>query len=385
MRVAVGIVAFAMAAVAGAAGDLAQLGLAPLRAGGDTGGFALADAPREFEFPRDHGPHPEFRTEWWYLTGNLRSAAGERFGFELTFFRQGLAPPAGAAAAAPTSGPEPASGWRTNQAYAAHFAITDVGRGQFRFAQRYARGALGLAGAQAAPFKVWLNDWQLMQSAGTWTLRAQQKDYELELQAQPLTAPVLNGDRGLSVKSSEPGAASYYYSIPRVAVHGRLLREGKPVSVSGTAWLDREWGSGSLGRNEAGWDWFALQLQDGSALMFYALRSLDGSREAHSGGTWIDPAGHSRVLASKEVEITVGDHWTSRRGARYPSRWRVQVPALALDVDVKPVMADQELGTSPKYWEGAVDVSGHSGGRETSGDGYVELVGYPDEIAGQAK
>lgn len=334
-------------------------------------GFPFAAAPRRFEFPRDHGPHPEFRQEWWYLTGNLTSERGERFGFELTIFRVALAR-IGSVEAAPGE----RSPWRARQIYVGHFAITDVARKTFRSAQKFERDALGLAGAQVEPFfRVWLDDWQIG-GGPKWSVHAQQRGYELRLEVQGLSAPILNGDHGLSVKASDPGAASYYYSIPRVEVRGQLMREGMPITVTGTAWLDREWGSGSLGPNEAGWDWFALQLDDGSALMFYALRNKDGSREPHSAGTWVDGQGGTRSLATADVEIDVGEHWDSPRGGTYPSRWRVRVPSLALDVDVKPVLADQELATSPRYWEGAVDVHGVRGGRKSAGRGYVELVGY---------
>jgi predicted secreted hydrolase len=207
-------------------------------------------------------------------------------------------------------------------------------------------------------------------------MHAQQNGYELELEAQGLAAPVLNGDRGLSVKASDPGAASYYYSIPRVQVRGRLFRDAVPIDVAGIAWLDREWSDGALGANEAGWDWFALQLDDGSSLMFYSIRNQDGSREAHSAGTWVSSDGRTRALANEDVEIEVGDHWDSPRGGRYPARWHVRVASLALDVDVRPVLPDQELATNPRYWEGAVDVSGMRGAVKALGRGYVELVGY---------
>jgi predicted secreted hydrolase len=356
--------------------------------------FALAIEPRTFSFPADHGPHPQFRHEWWYLTGNLDSARGERFGFEVIFFRFALAPPVGAAAAGGTVGPpNSVSAWRTRQVYLAHFAITDVARGEFRFAHRYARDALGLAGAQAQPLRVWLDDWMFGTAAETngasrtpgpvspaaespWMLHAQDQGYELTLELQPLNQPVLNGEQGLSRKASERGAASYYYSIPRVAVRGKLLRAGVSSDVQGLAWLDREWGSGSLGSSEQGWDWFALQLQDGSSFMFYALRNRDGTRDSHSAGTWVDPAGRVQALSTDQVMIDVSDHWVSPRGGRYPSRWRVRVPAVGLDVEARPVLANQELGTRPRYWEGAVDVSGTREGHNTSGRGYVELVGY---------
>jgi predicted secreted hydrolase len=372
LAVALAAVMLFAAAVVAAVPDEALDALRPRAQGQE--GFAVAAAPRSFEFPRDHGPHPEFRQEWWYLTGNLTSDDGQRFGFELTIFRVALTPPALAPSAAELSAQ---SAWRARQVYVAHFAVTDVSRNTFRFAQKYERDALGLAGAVADPFRVWLDDWQIG-GGPPWTVHAQQNDYELKLEVQSLAPPILNGDRGLSVKASEPGAASYYYSIPRVSVRGQLTRDRVPISVTGGAWLDREWGSGSLGSDEAGWDWFALQLDDGSALMFYALRKRDGSRELHSAGTWVDPAGQTRALSSGDVEITVGDHWESPRGGRYPSRWRVRVPSLSLDVDVRPVMANQELGTSPRYWEGAVDVSGSRSATKVAGRGYVELVGYAE-------
>lgn len=333
--------------------------------------FARALAPRTFVFPHDHGPHPDFRQEWWYLTGNLDGAGGERFGFELTFFRFAVAPPAAAAA------PGTASAWRTREIYLAHFAISDVAAGRFRFAEKFSREALGLAGARADPLRVWIDDWTLGASpdeASGWNLRAAQPGYAVELELQPLGAPVLNGEAGLSRKSSR--SASYYYSIPRLAVHGRLLRNGQPVAVQGLAWFDREWGSGDLTAIQAGWDWFALQLEDGTALMFYALRARDGSRDPHSAGTWVERSGAARPLGDNDVEIEVVDHWRSGDGARYPAGWRIRVSTLGLDVTVHPVLADQELRTRPRYWEGAVDVSGTREGRSLGGRGYAELVGY---------
>jgi predicted secreted hydrolase len=257
--------------------------------------------------------------------------------------------------------------------YVAHFAITDVARGAFKFADQYSRGALGLAGAQAEPFHVWLNDWELGP-----TLHARGQGYELTLDVGALGEPVLNGDHGLSHKSSEPGAATYYYSIPRIPVRGQLVRDGTSLNVHGLAWLDREWGSGSLGAKEQGWDWFAFQLDDGSALMFYSLRKHDGTRDPNSSGTWIDARGQGHPLGADQVLIDVSDHWISPRGGRYPSLWRVRVPSAGLDVEVHPVLADQELGTRPRYWEGAVDLRGKQSGGDIAGRGYVELVGYDE-------
>jgi len=339
----------------------------------DAAGFAQVLAPRAFSFPQDHGPHPQFRQEWWYFTGNLDAADGERLGFELTFFRYALAPEG---APTPAAG---ASAWRTGQFYMAHFAVTDVARGRFRSAQKLSRGALGLAGAQADPLRVWIDDWSLTAGASSWRLRAAGQGYALELDLTPAGAPVLNGEAGFSRKSDEPGAASYYYSLPRLAVRGRLLRDGEPLAVHGLAWCDREWGSGALGARQVGWDWFALQLQDGTALMFYALRGPDGARDAHSAGTWIGPHGETRALKSGDVLLEVTGHWLGADRVRYPSGWRLRVPSLSLEVAVQPVLADQELRGTPRYWEGAVDVAGTRAGERLGGRGYVELVGYPQE------
>ena len=348
--------------------------------GGTAAGFAQALTARVFVFPRDHGPHPEFRQEWWYLTGNLEAAGGERFGFELTFFRFALEPAAAdaAAGAAATTAPDH-SAWRTREIYMAHFAVSDVAAQRFRSAQKLSRAALALAGAQDAPLRVWIDDWTLDEAQSGWRLRATQPGYALELDLRSLVPPVLNGEAGLSRKSGVPGSASYYYSIPRLEARGRLLRDGQPLTVQGLAWLDREWGSGDLSPNQSGWDWFALQLDDGTALMFYALRRRGGGRDPYSAGTWVESSGEAHSLTSAAVETEVTDHWTTGDGVRYPAGWRVRIPSLGLDVAVRPVLADQELETTPRYREGAVEVNGERAGRALHGRGYVELVGYAGE------
>jgi predicted secreted hydrolase len=364
-----------------AAGGVALAGAPPTELAGvvatqPASGFAQVLAPRAFSFPADHGPHAEYRQEWWYTTGNLDAADGERFGFELTFFRYALAP------AAQALRPASASAWRTDTIYMAHFAVTDLTRQSFVFAQQLSRAALGLAGAQGSPLRVWVDDWYLRSAPdapSSWQLRAAQHGYELELDLDASAAPVLNGAQGLSVKSQVPGDASYYYSMPRVRARGQLKRDGRTLSVHGLAWFDREWGSGGLGAQQVGWDWFALQLEDGSALMFYALRARDGGRDPHSAGTWVEPSGTTRALQSDQVAIEVGAHWSSPRGVAYPAAWRLRVPELALDVAVQPVLADQELDSTPRYWEGAVDVHGTRAGQTLNGRGYVELVGYAQE------
>ena len=358
--------------------------------------FAQALTPQPVEFPRDQGPHADYRQEWWYLTGNLDSAAGERFGFELTIFRFALAPETPLTTVVSSQSGVNGSRWRTHQIYLGHFAITDVTQGRFRFAVRLARGAVGLAGARADPFRVWVGNWLIGQSAAgggvgtavsadpSWRLQAAANGYILALTARPLMPPVLNGDHGLSRKSREPGNATYYYSIPRISIQGTLSRDGRPLQVHGLAWLDREWGSGGLGPQEAGWDWFGLQLDDGSCLMFYSLRDRAGTEDPYSAGTWVGADGRARPLSRRDVHIQVLGYWADADGARYPSRWRVMIPATSLDVTIRPVVANQELVTSPRYWEGAVDVSGTRAGRPLGGRGYVELVGYAGTTAGSA-
>jgi predicted secreted hydrolase len=367
----------ALAGVLGCAGGALgapAAGSGVLPANAPAAGFAQALSARPFVFPGDHGPHPQFRQEWWYFSGNLDAAGGERFGFELTFFRFALAPPPPAAAPAAAA---VVSAWHAREIYMAHFAITDVARQRFRSEQKLARAALGLAGSQGEPLKVWIDDWSLAAiDARHWTLRAAQDGYAIELTLEPQTAPVPNGEAGLSRKAADATAASYYYSIPRLKVRGRLLRDARALDVRGLAWLDREWGSGGLSAAEVGWDWFALQLNDGSSLMFYALRDRDGRRDPYSAGTWISPAGDPRPLVNAEVAIIVTDTWRNAEGARYPAAWRIRVPALALTLGVRPLLADQELRTTPRYWEGAVEVSGERAGQHLSGRGYVELVGY---------
>jgi predicted secreted hydrolase len=355
------LVAFAARAAPPPAGQLPLAEPAPA-------GFAQALAVRPFAFPADHGPHHEFRQEWWYFTGHLRGAGGEEFGFELTFFRFALAPP--------QTPPAGASAWRAREIYMAHFAVTDLTARRFRFAQKLARGALGLAGAQASPLQVWLDDWSLRGEGELWHLSAHGEGYALDLELTASSPPVLNGEAGLSRKADEPGAASYYYSLPRLAARGALTRDGRSFAVTGLAWCDREWGSGGLGARQAGWDWFALQLEDGATLMFYALRGRDGTRDAHSAGTFVEADGRVRALDSAALAIEVTDHWSNREGVRYPAGWRLRVPELALDLTLRPQLPDQELLTTPPYWEGAVSVRGTRGAAAAHGAGYVELVGY---------
>lgn len=347
-------------------------------------GFVRALEPREFEFPRDHGPHPDYRHEWWYYTGNLQSPEGRRFGFQLTFFRIALSPE-------PVAGE---SAWRSNAVYMAHFALTDVAAQQFHHTQRLSRDGLGLAGATPEaeapqlPFSVWLEDWRVEAvpqqdcvagpACETVALSAQAGGVELNLRLSATKAPVLQGERGLSRKSAEPGNASYYYSLTRLAAAGEIVLDDDRMPVTGTAWMDREWSTWALGPEQTGWDWFAQQFADGSELMYYQLRRRDGSADPHSAGVRVSRDGHVQSLGPEDLRIEVREYWISpETGVRYPAGWTLTLPGRKLELEISPVLADQELTeTAVRYWEGAVDVRGRSDGRAVEGVGYVELAGY---------
>lgn len=331
----------------------------------DTAGFRRATSLREFRFPDDHGPHPGFRNEWWYVTGNLEGPEGRRFGFQLTFFRLRLAP-----------GPdERPSRWATKEAWMAHFAVTDARDRAFHAFERFSRGGeLGLAGAKRDPVAVWLEDWRLeRRGGGRWRLRAEAGDVSLDLELEPMRDPVLQGERGLSRKGAETGNASYYYSLTRIAARGRLVLAGEATDVRGTAWLDREWGTSALGPDQVGWDWFALQLDDGTDVMFYRLRNESGSTSAWSAGTVVEPGGRVISLRPEDFELRVLDRWSSPKGGTYPAQWELTVAPVPGPLKVTPVLADQELDAAVRYWEGAVDVTRNG---DHAGVGYVELTGY---------
>ena len=334
-------------------------------------GFAVAEGPREFEFPADHGPHPEYRSEWWYFTGNVSDPEGNRYGFQLTFFRFRLAPGSG----------ERRSAWATEQVYMAHFAVTDVEEERFHAFERFSRGALELAGAQAAPFRVWLEDWSASGQGGagdfTARLRANESGAGIDVAFGPGEGPILHGDGGYSRKSAVPGYASYYYSYPRMPVSGRLWTPRGDYEVSGEGWLDREWSSSALVSNQVGWDWFALRLSDGSALMLYQLRRRDASVDPFSYGVLVHADGGTAPLAPRDFTIEITKHWQSPdTKIIYPSGWRLLIPSMALELEVEPLVVDQEWRQAFRYWEGSVSVGGHTGSFPVSGSGYVELTGY---------
>jgi predicted secreted hydrolase len=335
-------------------------------------GFARTLAPRPFVFPADHASHPEFRTEWWYFTGNVFDARERHYGFELTLFRVALAPPGAARESALAA----------STVWMGHLAVTDTAAERFQAAERLSRGAAGLAGASSgdgdAPVVVSVEDWSVTIDGDAVALHASDGGFGIDLDLTGLRRIVAQGDGGLDAKGPEPGNASYYFSAPRLAVTGRLHSAGADaVAVTGTAWMDREWSTSALSPDLTGWDWFALQLDDGRDLMFYRLRRADGSTSAFSGGSLTDAAGKTTRLSADDVVLTATREWTSpTTGVRYPVAWRFALQGQGLELALEPRLDAQELDLSVRYWEGAVAVSGEKMGQRISGAGYVELAGY---------
>ncbi|MEX0731469.1 MAG: lipocalin-like domain-containing protein [Aquisalimonadaceae bacterium] len=337
----------------------------------DIAGYARVTGPREFSFPDDHGAHPDYRHEWWYVTGNLASETGRRFGYQVTFFRFNVAPEMA----------ERRSALATNQVWMAHLALTDPETGRFLHAERFARGAAGLAGATVRPFRVWLEDWSLSGGEGDDVMPmrfvAEEEAFALDLRLEAIKPLVLQGDRGYSRKGAGAGNASHYYSYTRLVTEGALLLDGEAYQVSGESWMDREWGTSALSEDQAGWDWFSLQLADGREIMFYRLREDGGGTDKHSRGLLVQEDGAYRPLAVDEVVLRATRHWRSPvSGARYPVAWSLAIPGERLDLRIEPVQDDQEMRSGFRYWEGAVEVSGGDGETPVAGRGYVELTGY---------
>ena len=336
----------------------------------DDKGFARALKPKEFIFPLDHGPHNPYRSEWWYFTGNLKNPQGRQFGYELTFFRFALK----------AEVTESKSAWRSNQLYMAHLTLTDVEKDRFYTDERKSRAGNDLAGASDKKYQVWLYDWSAKtEGEADFPLRLQAKsdDFAIDLLLTSQKSYVLQGDQGLSQKSREPGNASYYYSYPRLETEGAVTVAGKQFSVTGASWMDREWSTSVLSNEQSGWDWFALQLSDNTELMFYQLRRKDSQLDSNSSGSFI--LADNTKISLKKDDVTIKDlvSWKSPHSKiTYPSRWHLTVPSQNLEVVIIPLINDQELNVSYRYWEGAVSVYGTKNGKSISGQGYVELAGY---------
>ena len=332
--------------------------------------FRPPDAAQILSFPRDHGSHDDARVEWWYVTGHLFTSSGKRFGYQLTFFRTGILDEARGART---------SAFAARDLFLAHFARTDVAAGTFRYAERVHRTGPGAAFAREDRLAVANEDWSLEEIDGRFLLRARDGAEEISLLLTADKPAILNGPNGISRKGPEPESVSRYVSFTRLATAGWWTKDGKSERVTGSSWMDHEWGSGSIGRESAGWDWFALQLDDGRDLMLYRMRSKNGSVSRFSSGTLVGKDGNAQALSAEDFAVEETARWKSPvSGGTYPSRWTLRVPRASIAVEVVPVLAGQELVTEKStrvtYWEGACEVRAAGGG--AIGRAYVEMTGY---------
>ncbi len=317
-----------------------------------------------YQFPRDHFDHPDFRTEWWYYTGNLR--AGRRlFGYELTFFRQAI-----------RRDMAETSPWAVNDVYLAHFALSDIERKVFHHTERLNRAGPGIAGVSADQRRVWNGNWQVKWDGERQSLSAFAEDYAVRLTLDSAKPPVIHGVGGLSQKMPGEGNASHYVSLTRLITSGEIEVDGTRHEVQGASWMDHEFFSHRLGGELEGWDWLSLQFDDGSELMVYRLRLRGGGASGLSSGTYVDPEGRTRHLSSADIEMEPGRRWSSAAtGAAYPIDWKLRVPSMGLSIETRALMDNQELVSTnrfaPSYWEGAIRIGGGK-----SGVGYLEMTGY---------
>jgi len=338
-------------------------------------GFTYADGSRPLTFPADFGAHPDFRTEWWYYTGNLYTPDDRPFGFELTVFRVSLIPPA-------VDLPDD-SAWYSESLYFAHFALSDILANEFHAYERYARPGPGLAGAQASPYRVWLDNWSIVETdKDSYRLQAAQDGIAIDLKLTDEMGVILHGENGYSRKGQEVTNASYYYSQPRLRAEGTVRVQGETYQVSGLAWKDHEFSTGVLDEGQIGWDWFSLQFEDGSALMLFQLRESGGGTSDSSSGTFINADGVTQSLQNENFSITVLDQWRSpHTGGIYPAAWNIQLNEPNCKLNVQSRIADQEVNfPAVTYWEGAVRFEGMCEGRSVSGNGYIELTGYAGNL-----
>lgn len=338
-------------------------------------GWKTAEPGWTYAFPRDHGSHPEFQTEWWYFTGNVKAKDGREFGWQLAFFRQGVLDP--------DQDFIPLSRFVTRDVKFAHFAVTDLSRKQFHVFQKLSRGAFGEAGFDEGDRRAWIGDWTCEQTGPeSFRLRASADGVALELALQAGLPPLIHGEAGVSRKGD--GNASHYYSLPRLAAAGFLRAGREQFAVEGSGWFDHEWMTEPLTADQAGWDWFGLQLDDGGELMLFQLRSKDAGRNAYAAGTFRDGQGRVVALARADLELTPLRWWKSPvTGGNYPVEWRLAIPKLELSIGVRAALDAQELAVFPvNYWEGAVRAEGTRQGNPVAAQGYLEMTGYAGPVTG---
>lgn len=338
--------------------------------------WQTAEPGWRYQFPRDHHLHENFKTEWWYFTGNLTSK-GRRFGYELTFFRQGIRPP--------DERHGTTSRFVLDDLKFAHFTITDPAGKRFRFQQKTSRGAFGEAGFGNGARLAWIDDWRLtMDKNGAFDLAADTPRARLQLHLIPRKAPVIHGQNGISKKAETAGHASHYYSITRLTSVGELQLDGERFLVNGESWFDHEWATNQLAPNQAGWNWLSAQFDDGSELMLYEMRLTNGEIDPVSSGTFVRSDGSSVGLTNSDFAMKPTQFWRSKAtGANYPIAWEIAVPREQLRFSIQPLLENQELVFTPLvYWEGAFDLSGTHGGKAIAGHGYLELTGYAGRLEG---
>ena len=314
--------------------------------------WSRALQPWSWQFPRDHGAHPEFKTEWWYLTGNLQDASGNPYGYQITFFRHGLQPVA----------TQTGSAWAVRDVYFGHLAVTDGRANKFYFAEKLSRGALGEVEFATNDCSVRLGDWSLMrnrESVFQMKAWAPHEEIGLELSARPIKSAAFHGNSGLSQKSATPGNASHYYSYTRMETKGDLRIGDRRIPVTGLTWFDREFSTSALGQNQEGWDWFCLQFDSGEELMLYRMRNPGDRTDSSSSGTWIPKSGSASPLKSSDFAIEALGRWKAPGGNQELRLRRIG---------------------NLRYWEGACTFQGKRNGKPLSGRGYTELTGYATPI-----
>jgi predicted secreted hydrolase len=327
-----------------------------------------------FAFPRDHASHPDFKLEWWYYTGNLETSAGRRFGYQVTYFRVGV-----------DRAPENPSAWAVRDLFMAHLAVSDPVGGRYRYDEKLTRAGPGLSGAETSRYLVWNEDWRAgLDAGGRHAIQARSRSVGVDLLLDEGKRPAINGVNGISQKGAQAGNASHYYSLTRMPTVGSVIIDGERFEVRGESWMDHEFGTSFLEREQQGWDWLSLQLDDGRELMLYQLRRGDGSRDPRSSGTLIDRQGQTRHLGADAFSLVpAGPIFRSESGARYPVAWSVKIPSLGFEARVSTPLRNQELVTPAAgiaYWEGMIDISGTAREAPISGKGYLEMTGYKGSL-----
>lgn len=337
--------------------------------------YKLALPGYKYSFPRDHASHDEFKTEWWYYTGHLKAEDGSRYGYELTFFRSAMNPPRAIAKGS----------WTVNNIYMAHFAVSDLNAKRFYYKEKLTRPGVKFAGSDTTQYSVWNEQWKAGLSGKGQSLQASTPEYAIDLTLDSDKPPAIHGENGVSQKANCVGCASHYYSFTRLNSKGTITINGKRIPVTGLSWMDHEFGSNQLTKDQVGWDWFSIQLDDKSEIMLYVMRLKNGGIDPNSSGTIVASDGTVRHLRKGDYTITPTSKWLSpHTKAEYPLGWKVSIPGAHLAMNIEPSMPDQELAKSSQsnvsYWEGACAVGGTQSGKHISGQAYVEMTGYHEQF-----